>query len=379
MRKSYLLAPGPTPVPPAVLQSMAMPIIHHRSPDFVPVMESARAGLKWLYQTDDDVMMLSCSGTGGMDAAVSNFLTPGERVLVVNGGKFGERWTKICQAYGVDVEELKVEWGWSVKPEAVAAALKADPSISAILMQASETSTGVYHDVEGVSRVLRNHPEVLFIVDAISGLVAHDIKTSAWGIDVLVAGSQKGLMLPPGLAFVSATEKAWARNKVSVTPRFYFNLKKERDNLLKNQTNFTSSVTLIIALNEALKLLQQEGLENIFRRHAMLAEAMRAGAKAMGLELFPKESPSNALTAICAPEGMDGQAIYKGLREKYGITGAGGQDHLKGKIFRLAHLGYADMFDVITALSALEMLLKGMGHKFAPGAAVAAAEEIFTR
>ncbi len=366
-------------MPPAVLQAMALPIIHHRSPDFVPVLESARKGLKWLYQTSDDVMVLSCSGTGAMDAAVSNFLTPGERVLVVNGGKFGERWTKICQAYGVDVEELKVEWGNSVKPEAVAAALAADPAIGAVLMQASETSTGVYHDVEGVSKVMRNHPKALFIVDAISGLVAHDIRTADWGIDVLVAGSQKGLMLPPGLAFISATDKAWERNKASKTPRFYFNLKKERENLLKNQTNFTSSVTLIIALNEALKLLQAEGLENIFRRHALLAEAMRAGVAAMGLKLFPKESPSNALTAICAPDGIDGQEIYKALRAKYGITGAGGQDHLKGKIFRIAHLGYADMFDTITALAGLEMVLKGLGYKVKLGSGVAAAEEIFTR
>lgn len=379
MRKSYLFAPGPTPVPPAVLQSMAMPIIHHRSPDFVPVMESARKGLKWLFQTEDDVLMLSCSGTGGMDATVSNFLTPGERVLVVNGGKFGERWTKICQAYGVDAQELVVEWGYAVGPQAVEDALKADRSIRAVLMQASETSTGVYHDIEGVSKVMRNHPDVLFIVDAISGLVAHDIKTAAWGVDVMVAGSQKGLMLPPGLAFVSATAKAWERNKASKTPRFYFNLKKERDNLLKNQTNFTSSVTLIIALNEALKLLEAEGLQNIFTRHALLAEAMRSAVGALGLKIFPKQSPSNALTAIEAPAGLDGQEIYKALRVKYGITGAGGQDHLKGKIFRLAHLGYADMFDVIAAISGLEMVLKGMGHPVRLGSGVAAAEEIFTR
>lgn len=379
MRKSYLFAPGPTPVPPAVLQSMALPIIHHRSPDFTPILESARAGLKWLFQTQDEVLILSCSGTGGMVAAVNNFLSPGERVLVVNGGKFGERWTKICQSYGVDAQELMVEWGYCVKPESVASALKADPSIRAVLIQASETSTGVYHDIEGVSKVMRNHPDVLFIVDAISGLVAHDIKTAQWGIDVVVAGSQKGLMLPPGLAFVSVSKKAWERNKESKTPRFYFNLKKEHDNLVKNQTNFTSSVTLIIALNEALKLLQQEGLQNIFDRHALLAEAMRSAASAIGLKLFPKESPSNALTAIEAPEGIDGQEIYKTLRTKFGITGAGGQDHLKGKIFRIAHLGYADLFDVIVAVAGIEMVLKGMGHPVKLGSGVAAAEEIFTR
>lgn len=374
--KRYLLAPGPTPVPPEVLLKMAMPMIHHRSPDFIPVLDEAKNGLKWLFQTKNDVLILCSTGTGGMVGAVNNFFNPGDKVIVVNGGKFGERWTKICQAYGLNVHEIMVEWGYSVKPEQVEAALKKLPDAKGLFMQSCETSTGVYHDIAGVARVLKNYPDVLFIVDSISALVAHDIKTDELGIDVHVAGSQKGLMLPPGLALVSVSEKAWKRSESSKMPRFYFNFNKERENLQKNQTNFTSAVTLIIGLNESLRLLKQEGLENVFKRHARLAHATRKAMEAIGLRLFAKGSPSNSVTAIEAPQGIDGQAIYKSLREKYGITGAGGQDKLKGKIFRIAHLGYADTFDVITAVSGVEMVLKSMGYNIKLGTGVGVAEEI---
>lgn len=376
MLKRYLLAPGPTPVPPEVLLSMAMPMIHHRAPDFLPILDSAKKGLQWLFQTKGDVLILCSTGTGGMVGAVNNFFNPGDKVLVLNGGKFGERWTKICQAYGLPVEEITVDWGYAIKPGMVEAALKKDLSIKAVFVQATETSTGVYHDIEGIGKVVRNFDNTLFIVDAISALVAQDLKTDEWGIDIMIGGSQKGLMLPPGLAFVSVSEKAWKRNGTSKMPRFYFNFKKERENLEKNQTNFTSAVTLIIGLNEAIKILQKEGLENVFARHAKLAHATREAVKALGLGLYSKESPSNSVTAIEAPEGIDGQLIYKKLREKYGITGAGGQDRAKGKIFRLAHLGYADTFDVITGIAALEMVLKELGHAVALGRGVAAAQEV---
>jgi aspartate aminotransferase-like enzyme len=377
MLKRYLLAPGPTPVPPEVLQSMAMPIIHHRAPDFVPVLESAKEGMKWLFQTENDVLILTATGTGGMVAAVNNFFSPGEKVLVVNGGKFGERWGKIAASYGIEVKEIPVEWGRVVKPEAVEEELKKDKDIRGVLVQASETSTGVFHPIQEVGEVVRRvRDDALFVVDAISGLVAHDMRPDAWGVDVMVAGSQKGLMLPPGLAFVSASERAWKKNEQSEAPRFYFNLRKERESLAKNQTAFTSSVTLIVGLNEALKLLKAEGLENIFARHARLAEATRAAARALGLGLFAKESPSNALTAIEAPPGIDGQEIYKTMREVYGITGAGGQDMARGKIFRIAHLGYADTFDVITAIAGLEMVLKKLGADVQLGSGVAAAQEL---
>jgi len=378
MQKKYLLAPGPTPVPPEALLAMAMPIIHHRAPDFLPVLDSAKKGLQWLYQTKNDVLILCSTGTGGMDGSVSNFLSPGDDVLVINGGKFGERWTKICQAYGMKVEEILVEWGHAAKPEAVEAALKKNPRIKAVFVQANETSTGVYHDIQSLATVVKK-TDALFVVDAISALIAHDIRTDEWGIDVMIGGSQKGVMLPPGLAFVSVSEKAWKMADTAKTPKFYFNFKKERENLAKNQTNFTSAVTLIIGLNACIKMLQDEGLENVLKRHDKLARATRAGATALGLKLFPKESPSNALTAIEAPAGIDGQAIYKNLREKYGITGAGGQDKLKGKIFRIAHLGYADTFDAITAIAGIEMVLKGLGHPVKLGTGVGAAQEILMK
>ncbi|MEJ5226691.1 alanine--glyoxylate aminotransferase family protein [Thermodesulfovibrio sp.] len=374
--KRYLLAPGPTPVPPEVLLSMAMPIIHHRSPDFLPILDSAKKGLQWIYQTQNDVLILCSTGTGGMVAAVNNFFSPGEKVLVINGGKFGERWVKIAQAYGLNVIEIPVEWGYSVDVNKVEEELRKQPDIKGVFIQASETSTGVYHDIESVGKIVKNYEDTLFVVDSISALVAHDIKTDDWGIDVMVSGAQKGFMLPPGLAFISVSEKAWKRNEKSKTPRFYFNLKKERENLAKNQTNFTSAVSLIIGLNEALKMMQKEGLENIFKRHALLAFATREAVKELGLNLFPKGTPSNAVTAIEAPAGIDGQAIYKTLREKHGVTAAGGQDKLKGKVFRFAHLGYADKFDVIVGISALEMTLKELGYSVAFGKGVAKVEEI---
>jgi len=379
MLKRYLLAPGPTPVPSEALLAMAMPIIHHRSPDFLPVLDAAKKGLQWLYQTKNDVLILCSTGTGGMVGAVNNFFSPGDKVITINGGKFGERWTKICKAYGLNVDEMIVEWSYAIKPEAVETKLKGDPSIKGVFVQASETSTGVYHDIEALAKTVGKYENAIFIVDAISALVAHDLKMDAWGIDVMIGGSQKGVMLPPGLAFIGISEKAWKFAEKSKCPRFYFNFKKERENLAKNQTNFTSPVTLIIGLNESIKMLQKEGLENVFKRHQRLANATRKAMQAIGLELFPKESPSDAVTAVCAPSGVDGQVIYKNLREKYGITAAGGQDHVRGKIFRIAHLGYADTFDVITAVAGVEMVLKGMGHPVKLGSGVAVAEELLMK
>lgn len=376
MLKRYLLAPGPTPVPPEALLAMAMPIIHHRSPDFIPVIDEAKKGLQWLYQTKNDVLILASSGTGGMVGSVNNFFSPGDKVLVVNAGNFGERWTKICNAYGLSVEEIKLEWGYAVNPSDVERALKKDPSIKGVFVQASETSTGVYHDIESIAKIVKNYEDTILVVDAISALVAHDLRMDEWGIDVLIGGSQKGLMLPPGLAFVGISEKAWRCSEGSRCPRFYFNFKKEREALAKNQTNFTSPVSLIIGLNECLKILKKEGLQNAFERHRRLAEATREAIKAIGLELFSRESHSNAVTAIKAPEGLDGQAIYRDLREKYGITAAGGQGKAKGKIFRIAHLGYADTFDIITAIAGVEMVLKAMGYPVKLGSGVAVAQEL---
>ncbi|MBL8074290.1 MAG: alanine--glyoxylate aminotransferase family protein, partial [Nitrospira sp.] len=272
--------------------------------------------------------------------------------------------------------EIKVEWGRAIDPQQVAEALKKDPSIKAVYVQASETSTGVSHDVKALGEIVKGYENTILVVDAITALGVFDIKTDAWGLDVVITGSQKALMLPPGMAFVSVSPKAWSLAEKATNAAFYFNFKKERENQVKNQTLFTPTVSLIIGLQEALKIMRAEGLEQMFARQGRLAHAMREGIKAAGMVLFPKESPSDALTAVCAPEGIDGQAIYKNLRVKYGMTAAGGQDHLKGKIFRLSHMGYADTFDVIAALAATEMVLKGLGHSVKLGSGVGKAQEL---
>lgn len=376
MLKRYLLAPGPTPVPPEVLLAMARPIIHHRAPEFAQLFGEVREDLKWLFQTRNDVLILASSGTGGMEGAVANFLSPGDKALVVNGGKFGERWGKICKTFGVQVNEIKVEWGRAVDPQAVAEALKKDPAIKAVFVQASETSTGVAHPTKALADVVRPHEGTLLVVDAITALGVFDIKTDDWGIDVVVTGSQKALMLPPGLAFVSVSEKAWQMAEKAKNAAFYFNFKKERESQIKNQTAYTPAVSMILGLQEVLRMLKAEGLEKVFERQGKLADAMREGVKAAGLSLFPKDSPSDALTAISSPEGVDGQAVYKNLRVQYGMTAAGGQDHLKGKIFRVSHMGYMDSFDVISAVAAIEMVLKGLGHPVQLGKGVGRAQEL---
>ncbi|HEY3197416.1 MAG TPA: alanine--glyoxylate aminotransferase family protein [Nitrospirales bacterium] len=379
MLKRYLLAPGPTQVPPEVLLAMARPMIHHRAPEFATLFGEIREDLKWLFQTQADVLTLVSSGTGGMEAAVSNFLTPGDKALYVNGGKFGERWGKLCKTFGVQATEIKVEWGQAVDPQAIAKALSDDPSIKAVYIQASETSTGVAHDTRAIAEIVRKREQTILVVDAITALGVFDLKTDEWGIDVLVAGSQKALMLPPGLAFVSVSEKAWRLAETAKNAAFYFNLKKERDSQQKNSTAYTAGVSLMIGLKEVLSMLRAEGLGNVFSRHARMANAMREGMKAAGLSLFPKQNPSDALTVVSAPDGVDGQAVYKNLREHYGITAAGGQDHLKGKIFRISHMGYIDTFDVIQALAATEMVLKGLGYPIKLGAGVGKAEELLCK
>jgi aspartate aminotransferase-like enzyme len=379
MIKKYLLAPGPTPVPPEVLNQMANPIIHHRSPDFDPVMRDVREGLKWLFQTRQEVLIMASSGTGAMEGAISNFLSPGDKAITVNGGKFGERWGKICKAFGVTNLEIKVEWGASVDPAEIEGMLRKDPSIKAVYVQASETSTGVAHDVKAIARIVSGFPDTILVVDGITAVGVADLRTDAWGIDILITGSQKALMLPPGLAFAGVSEKAWRLNETARCPRFYLDFRKEKENILKNTSAYTPAISLIIGLREVLRILKEEGLEQIFTRHARLAEATREGMQAFGLRLLPKTLPSTATTAVWAPEGIDGQLIYKNLRERYGITAAGGQDHLKGKIFRVSHMGYCDTFDVITAVAGVEMVLKEMGFPGPLGTGVARAQEILMK
>ncbi|GAB4276321.1 MAG: alanine--glyoxylate aminotransferase family protein [Deferrisomatales bacterium] len=372
MKKTYLLAPGPTPVPPETLLEMARPIIHHREPEFRPIFEDCRAGLQYLFQTQRDVVTLASSGSGAMEAAVVNFLRRGDKALYVNGGKFGERWGKILTAFGCQAVEVAVEWGHAVDPAAVRAALDADPDIRAVYVQASETSTAVRHPVEELAKLTRDR-DVLLVVDGITAVGVFDLPMDRLGIDVLVTGSQKALMLPPGLAFIAWSEKADRFLETSDLPRFYFDLATERKKQRDNQTAWTPAVSLLVGLRDVLNRIRSETLEGVFARTARLARATRAAAQALGLELFAPDSPSDACTAITMPPGVDGQQLKKALRERFGITVAGGQDQAKGKIIRIAHLGYADTFDVVTAVSALELALQGAGHPVELGAGVRAA------
>ncbi|MBP1749501.1 MAG: Soluble hydrogenase, small subunit [Deltaproteobacteria bacterium] len=372
MQKRYLLAPGPTQIPPEVLLKMAEPMIHHRNPVFETVVEEVRAGLKFLFGTQNEVLIFAASGTGAMEGAITNMLSPGDKAIVVRSGKFGERWAEICQAYGVTSINIDLPWGDKLDPSIIEEALKANPDAKAVYTQATETSTGTIFPTEEIARIVRNYPGTLMVVDGITGVGVIPLPMDEWGIDILIGGSQKALMLPPGLAFAGVSDKAWEKSRSSKIPKFYFDWAKECKNLKKNQTNFTPAISLIMGLRESLRILKEEGLENVYRRSDMLARAMREGAMAIGLEIFSK-NPSPAVTAICAPEGIDGQAIYKTLWKKYGVTGAGGQDFLKGRIFRLATLGYADKYDVITAVAAIEFTLNDLGYDFLLGSGVSAA------
>ena len=377
MQKRYLMAPGPTPVAPETLLAMAEPIIHHRSPQFSAILAEVEEGLKFIFQTKNEVLILVASGTGAMEGAVTNFLSAGDKALVVRGGKFGERWEEICTAYGVKAITLDVEWGKSVRPERIEAALENDKAIKAVYIQAHETSTGVKHPVEAIGKIVQKYPGTILVVDAISALGVYDLKTDDWHIDILVSGSQKALMLPPGLAFASVSEKAWGLNKAASLPRFYFDFAKERKSLAKNTGAYTSAVTLIIGLQQVLRQIKALGLEAVFARNKRLSEATKAGIKALGLKFYAEENPSESLTAIRAPEGINGQDVVKIMGEKYGVTIAGGQAQAKGKIFRISHMGYVNEFDVIVALSALELTLKDLGYPVDLGAGVKAAEMVF--
>lgn len=375
MIKKYLLSPGPTPVPPEVSLRMAEPIIHHRTPQFSAIFADVRERLKGLFGTSEDVIMLSSSGTGAMEAAVVNLLSPGDRVIVVNGGKFGDRWTKLCATYGIGVEEIAVEWGSAVRAEQVAAALEKVPDAKAVFVQASETSTTAVHPIEAIAKLTRSR-ETLLVVDGITAVGVYEIPMDRWGIDALVTGSQKALMLPPGLALIALSARAWKRVEQKHVPAFYFDLKRERKNHLDNTTAWTPAVSLVIGLQKVLEMLEAEGLENVFRRHDRLARATRAGVEALGLRLLAPSAPSPAATGFYVPEGVDGGKLVKYLRDKMGITFAGGQDHLKGKILRVAHIGYFGAFDVVTALSAIELSLAHFGATVRYGAGVGAAQAI---
>ncbi len=377
MKKTHLFAPGPTPIPPEALLTMAHPILHHRTPEYEALLAEVREGLKVLFQTTEEVLLFAASGTGGMEAAVVNTLSPGEKALVIRGGKFGERWGEICEAYGVNFTPIDVPYGKAVDPGLAAAALQKDPQIAVVLSTHSETSTGVLHDIKAIAEAVRKTPALL-VVDAITSLGVMDVPMDDWGLDVVVAGSQKALMLPPGLALVGVSRKAWAAVERSRLPKYYFDFAAEQKHLLKNQSRFTPAISLIVGLRETLRMIRSEGLPNIFRRHERLAAAMRAGITALGLELFA-ERPSPAVTAVRVPRGLDGGTILKTLRTRHRVIIAGGQGSMKGKIFRLATMGYADSSDVVVALSALELTLAEVGYPVKLGDGIRAAQEVLQR
>jgi aspartate aminotransferase-like enzyme len=375
-QKRYLMTPGPTPAPPQVLAAMAEPVIHHRARDYRELFERLLSRLSEVFRTENDILLYTASGTGGMESAVANLCSPGDRVLVVSSGYFGERWSQIAGAYGLDLQELRYEWGET--PSAEDLAERVDGA-AAVLLTHSETSTGVVADIESLAEAVRE-AGALVVVDAISSLGAVPLDTDAWGVDVVVSGSQKALMTPPGLTLVSISPAAWERAACSTSPAYYFAWEPVRKAQEKFDATFTPAVSLVQALDVAVGLLLEEGLEEAFDRHVRLGRACRAGIKGMGLELFsPDEDRSAVVTAARVPDGVDGDELVASIRDRFGVTLAPGQGPLKGKIFRIGHIGYYDVFDITTALAAVELALAEAGADIERGVAVTRALEAFER
>lgn len=377
MKKQYLLTPGPTAIPEAVAARGALPMPHHRTPEFSAVFEDVKTGLKEVFQTKQDVLMLTCTGTGAMDAAVTNLFKVGEKVITINGGKFGERWTKLSKTYGLKPVEIKLEPGQAVSLSELERTVQSNSDAVAILFQASETSTGVRMPTKEICELAKKS-KMLSVCDAITAAGVFDLPMDAWGIDVLISGSQKAFMIPPGLAFIALSDQAWARTESSNIPKFYFDLQKERKALSKNQTAWTPAISLILGLQTSLQMMKETGLQNVFKNHELQALATRNAVQALGLELLSKKAPSPAVTAVVVPSSIaDGKQIPKMMRAKYGVTIAGGQDELEGKIFRLSHFGYVGKFDITTGIACLELVLNELGYKVEFGKGVGAALRTF--
>ena len=376
--KQRLMTPGPTPVPEDTLLEMAKPVYYHRGPQQRQLMLEVQEDLQYVFCTRNPVVTLTCSGTGGMEAAVANSVPGGAKLICLSAGRWGERWKNIGKAFGADVVNVTAPYGQPIRPEQLAVALAKHPDAAAVAATLSETATGVRHDIEAFGKLVAPTPALL-IVDAISGLGVTPCRTDDWRIDLCVTGSQKALMLPPGLAFVSVSDKAWRRIEQEPSPRaFYFDLKKYRDGVKTGDTPFTPAHTLTRGLRASLKRLRAEGIENVWARHARTAAAARAGVTALGLELFAAQ-PVDGLTVFKVPEGVDGEALLKKLEKHYGFKLAGGQDVLKGKIVRLGHMGYIDYFEVLGAIAALELVLSEMGWPVEIGAGVTAAQRAMAR
>ncbi len=374
IKKYYLLSPGPTPIPPDVLAVASEPIIHHRTPEFSEIFMRVSEGLKYVFGTKEDVFILTSSGTGAMETAIVNTLSPGDKVVSINGGKFGERWGNICRAYGIEVREVVLEWGDDFSPDQLAAELKVNLGVKAVFSTLSETSSGAIYDIKGYGEVVSKTAAIL-VVDGISGLGATACPMDEWKVDILVAGSQKSFMIPPGLAYIAFSPKAWKLVESAKLPKFYFDARKAKKNLEKQTTPWTPAISLIIQQKKALDIIKTMGLDKLLEHHRILGEATRAGVGALGLKLLAK-NPGNILTAVKVPAGIDGSKLVKTMQAKYQAYIAGAQDPNKGKFFRIAHLGYMGGFDIITALSALEMTLDDLNFAFEKGSSIRATEKV---
>ena len=375
IKKQRLLTPGPTPLLPAALHAMMGSDIHHRTEDFRNLYRAVLADLKEVMGTSNDVLALVASGTGAMEASVQNFFSPGDRVVVCCAGKFGERWTEIAKSYGLDAIVLQEEYGGSVSAQRVADALQSNPNVRGVFVQASETSTGATHDVRGMAEAVKK-TGAIFVVDAITGLGTMPLDIDGWGLDIVIGGSQKAFMIPPGMAFLSISPKAWAFGETAKSPRYYFNLKREKKNAATGESSWTPATSLLLAMAEALKYVKSIGMDKLVANAQMLAEATRAAAGALGLELFAKY-PAASVTAVRPPKGMDSGVIVKEFRNRFGSVIANGQGTMKGQIFRIAHLGYFDFADLFAVIAELEIILAAQGVPVKFGSGVAAVQNVY--
>jgi aspartate aminotransferase-like enzyme len=373
IKKQRLLTPGPTPLLPQALHAMMGSDIHHRTEDFRKIYRAVLADLKEVMGTANDVLALVASGTGAMEASVSNLFSPGDRVIVCSAGKFGERWAEIAKAFGLDVILLQEEYGKSVSAQRVSDALKSESNVRGVFVQGSETSTGAAHDVRAMGQAVKQ-TDAIFVVDAITGLGTMPLDIDGWGLDVVIGGSQKSFMIPPGLAFLSISPKAWAFAETAKLPRYYFNLKKEKKNAANGESSWTPATSLLLALAEALKYVKALGMDKLVANAEMLASATRAAVTTLGLELFSPDSPSSSVTAVKAPKGLDSGVIVKEYRSRFGSVIANGQGSMKGQIFRIAHLGYFDFPDLFAVIAELEIILTANGFPVKFGTGVAYAE-----
>src|ERR1017187_8756047 len=378
IKKQRLLTPGPTPLLPQALHAMMGSDIHHRTEDFRKMYRAVLADLKEVMGTSNDVLALVSSGTGAMEASVANLFSPGDRVIVCTAGKFGERWAEIVKAFGLSATVLEEPYGGAVSAQRVIDALKAEPNTRGVFVQASESSTGAAHDVKAMGEAIKK-TDAIFVVDAITGLGTMPLDIDGWGLDVVIGGSQKAFMVPPGLAFMSVSPKAWKLGETPNLPPHYFNLKKEKKSGDAGESSWTPATAMILALGEALVYVKQIGMADLIKNAQMLAQATRAAAGKLGLEIFSAASPGSSVTAITAPAGMDSGVIVKEFRSRFGSIIANGQGSMKGQIFRIAHLGYFDFADLFAMIACLEIILNANGHPVQYGTGVAAAQEVYAQ